>query len=43
MLILVLPDSNKKEFEIYRKREMDMLESDFDKEVKRLKDKEQTQ
>ena len=32
-----------KEFEIYRKREMDMLESDFDKEVKRLKDKEQTQ
>ena len=32
-----------KEFEIYRKREMDMLESDFDKEVKRLKNKEQTQ
>lgn len=32
-----------KEFEIYRKREMDMLESDFDKEVKRLKDKEQIQ
>ena len=31
-----------KEFEIYRKREMDMLESDFDKEVKRLKDKENT-
>ena len=28
-----------KEFEIYRKREMDMLESDFDKEIKRLKDK----
>lgn len=25
-----------KEFEIYRKREMDMLESDFDKEIKRL-------
>ena len=28
-----------KEFEIYRKREMDLLESDFDKEIKRLKDK----
>jgi hypothetical protein BACCOPRO_01345 len=28
-----------KEFEIYRKREMDMLESDFDKEVKRLNKK----
>ena len=28
-----------KEFEIYRKREMDSLESDFDKEIKRLKDK----
>ena len=28
----------KKEFEIYRKREMDLLESDFDKEIKRLKD-----
>lgn len=27
-----------KEFEIYRKREMDLLESDFDKEIKRLKD-----
>jgi len=27
-----------KEFEIYRKREMDLLESDFDREVKRLKD-----
>ena len=27
-----------KEFEIYRKREMDMLESDFDKEIKKLKD-----
>ena len=26
-----------KEFEIYRKREMDMLESDFDKEMKKLK------
>ena len=25
-----------KEFEIYRKREMDLLESDFDKEIKRL-------
>ena len=28
-----------KEFEIYHKREMDMLESDFDKEVKRLNKK----
>ena len=28
-----------KEFAIYRKREMDLLESDFDKEIKRLKDK----
>ena len=28
-----------KEFEIYRKREMDLLESDFDREIKRLKDK----
>ena len=27
-----------KEFEIYRKREMDMLESDFDREMKKLKD-----
>ena len=27
-----------KEFEIYRKREMDMLESDFDKEIKKLRD-----
>ncbi len=27
-----------KEFEIYRKREMDLLESDFDREVKRLRD-----
>ena len=27
-----------KEFEIYRKREMDLLESDFDREIKRLKD-----
>ena len=26
-----------KEFEIYRKREMDLLESDFDKEIKKLK------
>lgn len=26
-----------KEFEIYRKREMDMLESDFDREIKKLK------
>ena len=24
-----------KEFEIYRKREMEMLESDFDKEIKK--------
>ena len=28
-----------KEFEIYRKREMDMLESDFDQEMKKLRDK----
>ena len=28
-----------KEFEIYRKREMDLLESDFDREIKKLKDK----
>ena len=27
-----------KEFEIYRKREMDLLESDFDREMKKLKD-----
>lgn len=27
-----------KEFAIYRKREMDLLESDFDKEIKKLKD-----
>ena len=28
-----------KEFAIYRKREMELLESDFDKEIKRLKNK----
>ena len=28
-----------KEFELYRKREMDMLESDFDREMKKLRDK----
>ena len=28
-----------KEFEIYRKREMNLLESDFDREIKKLKDK----
>ena len=28
-----------KEFEIYRKREMDLLESDFDREIKELKEK----
>ena len=27
-----------KEFAIYRNREMDLLESDFDKEIKRLKE-----
>ena len=27
-----------KEFEIYRKREMNLLESDFDKEIKRIND-----
>ena len=27
-----------KEFEIYRKREMQLLESDFDREIKKLKD-----
>lgn len=26
-----------REFEIYRKRKMDMLESDFDREIKKLK------
>ncbi len=30
-----------KEFEIYRKREMDLLESDFDREIKKLKDNNQ--
>ena len=29
-----------KEFEIYRKREMELLESDFDREIKRLKNKD---
>jgi hypothetical protein len=29
-----------KEFEIYREREMKMLESDFDKVIKQLKDKD---
>ena len=29
-----------KEFEIYRKREMDLLESDFDREIKKLKNKQ---
>ena len=28
-----------KEFEIYRKREMELLESDFDREIKKLKDR----
>ena len=28
-----------KGFEIYRKREMDLLESDFDREIKKLKEK----
>ena len=28
-----------REFEIYRKREMDLLESDFDREIKKLKEK----
>ena len=28
-----------KEFEIYRKREMDLLESDFDREIRKLKEK----
>ena len=27
------------EFEIYRQREMEMLESDFDREIKKLKEK----
>lgn len=31
-----------KEFEIYRKREMDLLESDFDREIKRLKNNDMT-
>ena len=30
-----------KEFEIYRKREMDMLESDFDKEMKKIRENNQ--
>ena len=34
-----VPEKAEKEFAIYRKREMDLLESDFDKEIKRLKDK----
>ena len=29
-----------KEFEIYRKREMELLESDFDKEIKKLRNKD---
>ncbi len=29
-----------KEFEIYRKREMDLLESDFDREIKKLKNQQ---
>ena len=28
-----------KEFEIYRQREMQLLESDFDREIKKLKEK----
>ena len=32
-------DKAEKEFEIYRKREMDLLESDFDREIKKLKEK----
>ncbi len=32
-------EKTEKEFEIYCKREMDMLENDFDKEVKRLNKK----
>ena len=31
-----------KEFEIYRKREMELLESDFDREIKRLKNNDMT-
>ncbi len=31
-----------KEFEIYRKREMEVLESDFDREIKRLKNNDMT-
>ena len=38
-LVLEAIEKAEKEFEIYRKREMDMLESDFDKEVKRLNKK----
>ena len=30
----------RKVFEIYRKREMELLESDFDKEIKKLRNKD---
>jgi hypothetical protein len=30
-----------KEFEIYRQREMQLLESDFDREIKKLKEKKE--
>ena len=35
-------EKEEKEFEIYRKREMDLLESDFDREIKRLKNNDMT-
>lgn len=31
-------EKTEKEFEICRKREMELLESDFDREIKKLKD-----
>ena len=37
--IILYQDDNEitQEFEIYRKREMDLLENDFDREIKKLK------
>ena len=36
---ILVEEKAEKEFEIYRKREMELLESDFDREIKRLKNK----
>ena len=35
--VLKAIEKAEKEFAIYRKREMDLLESDFDREIKKLK------